>query len=109
MTTRLPSRLLPTLAILAAFAAAQALAQPAYMVADLGTTSLFGYSLWNGPLSESLTVGGKFYFFADDGVHGRELWRSDGTALGTFLVRDLCPGSCGPRYPAWSARAALGA
>lgn len=108
MTTRRPSRLLATLTILAAFAAAPALAQPAYMVADLGTTSLYGYSLWDGPFSEYLNVGGKLYFFADDGVHGRELWRSDGTALGTFLVRDLCPGSCGTRYPNWGSMAGLG-
>ncbi len=111
MTTRMRSRLLLILGALSGLcvsAPAPVRCQPAYMVADLGTTSLYGYSLWNGPLSESLTVGGKFYFFADDGVHGRELWRSDGTALGTFLVRDLCPGFCGTRYPDWGALAALG-
>jgi ELWxxDGT repeat protein len=35
---------------------------------------------------------GLLYFAAGDGVHGMELWRSDGTAAGTFLVADIRPG-----------------
>ena len=36
--------------------------------------------------------GGVLHFSADDGVNGRELWRSDGTAAGTTLVADIAPG-----------------
>jgi len=41
-----------------------------------------------------LTVAGPHLFFAaDDGEHGLELWRTDGTPEGTVLVRDLAPGA----------------
>jgi ELWxxDGT repeat protein len=32
-------------------------------------------------------------FTADDGVHGRELWITNGTAAGTHRIRDLRPGT----------------
>ena len=35
---------------------------------------------------------GKVYFWANDIVHGDELWVSDGTTAGTTLVKDLYPG-----------------
>jgi len=49
-------------------------------------------------------VGSSVYFAADDGAHGFELWRSDGSAAGTELVHDVAPG---PRGSAilWLARA----
>lgn len=33
------------------------------------------------------------YFWAYEPVFGQELWRTDGTAAGTFLVKDISPGS----------------
>src|SRR5262245_14901678 len=33
-----------------------------------------------------------FYFRANDGIHGTELWRSDGTAEGTSMVADINSG-----------------
>src|SRR5262249_20855723 len=38
-------------------------------------------------------VNGTLFFTADDGVHGYELWKSDGTAAGTVLVKDIAPGA----------------
>jgi trimeric autotransporter adhesin len=35
------------------------------------------------------------YFIANDGINGRELWRSDGTAAGTYMVKDVDPGESG--------------
>jgi uncharacterized repeat protein (TIGR01451 family) len=50
---------------------------------------------WSGSSRPaSLTdVNGVLYFSADDGVNGRELWQSDGTADGTVMVQDLYPGA----------------
>jgi ELWxxDGT repeat protein len=36
-------------------------------------------------------VNGTLFFDANDGVHGWELWKSDGTAAGTVLVKDINP------------------
>src|SRR5262249_59930985 len=43
-----------------------------------------------------MNINGTLFFAASDGTtagrHGRELWRSNGTAAGTVLVRDINPG-----------------
>jgi ELWxxDGT repeat protein len=37
------------------------------------------------------------YFGADDGVNGRELWKTDGTIAGTLMIADILTGSEGSR------------
>lgn len=32
-------------------------------------------------------------FFTDDGVNGSELWRTDGTDAGTYMIKDINPGA----------------
>src|SRR4029077_6027449 len=45
---------------------------------------------WSSP-GPSVWTGSAFLFAADDGLTGRELWATDGTAAGTRQVRDIHP------------------
>jgi ELWxxDGT repeat protein len=42
--------------------------------------------------NELTNVNGTLFFRADDGSHGNELWKSDGTSGGTAMVTDINPG-----------------
>ncbi|BBH39096.1 hypothetical protein myaer102_16210 [Microcystis viridis NIES-102] len=37
-------------------------------------------------------MGNTLFFSANDGVNGFELWKSDGTATGTVLLKNILPG-----------------
>jgi ELWxxDGT repeat protein len=65
---------------------------PAYLVKDINPDTPAPRVEETGAESEG--VGSLFYFVADDGTHGTEIWRTDGTPAGTFLLKDVCPGAC---------------
>ncbi|MBI1880696.1 MAG: hyalin [Chloroflexi bacterium] len=56
--------------------------------------------------TDRINLNGTLFFAADDGVNGFELWKSNGTAAGTTLVKDILPGSSGS-YPYGSNPASL--
>ena len=81
----------------------------------IGNDGVHGYELWvtdgttagtmllddinpgrNGSVGNktgfSALGNGKVVFDANDGVHGYELWVTDGTAAGTMMVKDINPG-----------------
>jgi len=57
-----------------------------------GSSAGIGYS---GVTNRPFPINGMVYFKANDGTTGEELWKSDGTAAGTVLVKDIRPGSTG--------------
>lgn len=59
-----------------------------------GTTSSIINSY--NPRYESTIWNDVLYFAANDGTTGIEVWRSDGTADGTYLLKDINPTASGP-------------
>jgi ELWxxDGT repeat protein len=66
------------------------------MVKDIypGREGSYPNTSWPRDLTE---LDGTLYFTATEGDHGRELWRTDGTAAGTKLVADIYSGRKGSR------------
>lgn len=59
---------------------------------EAGTIVVASFEL----VEDLVALESRLVFVADDGVHGKEPWVSDGTAGGTYMLRDVKPG------PDWS-------
>src|SRR5215470_2560868 len=74
--------------------AAAAGGQTAAPVIDLDpSVSAFAEGSAN-PNQLTAVRGGRVVFSADTVASGEELWTSDGTAAGTRMLFDICPGRC---------------
>lgn len=52
--------------------------------------------------SEFIDFNGKLVVSANDGIHGYELWISDGTQEGTNMIKDINPGSASSIYNSYT-------
>lgn len=77
------------------------------LIKDLNTkTSNNGLPFSSSPTN--LTVAGNIIFFtANDGEHGTELWRTNGTASGTVMVKDINEGQFSTSFSDFKAGANL--
>ena len=107
----LPASMLALVIVLCA-ALAPALGQPApaaaqapaafEIVRDIGGTLYPGSSLSTGgalSFRGAVVAGSIAYFQAYAPDSSYEIWRSDGTEAGTFILKDICPGE-GDQFPA---------
>jgi ELWxxDGT repeat protein len=65
---------------------------------DVGTSLLFNINTGNGGADSSnpanfYAINNTVVFTATDATHGNEFWRTDGTSLGTFLLKDVYAGT----------------
>lgn len=62
------------------------------MIKDIGSGGNSYCESTFGCGSEFIVMNNIIYFRATDASHGAELWRSDGTEAGTYMVKDINPG-----------------
>src|SRR5262245_25823723 len=72
------------------------LALSSQLLADINTTGVGASVVWG-----IIEAGGTAYFGSSDTLHGIELWKTNGTAAGTSLVKDINPSTdqFGHDYP----------
>ena len=70
---------------------------------NLSSNNMTKLDIWNGLGGSyfkcTVYLANQCYGFADDGVHGRELWKSNGLSMaGTSMVKDINPGNQGSSF-----------
>ena len=71
-----------------------------YMVKDIRPGPEGNFSEWPERSDWPASANGLVFFGANDGRHGFEPWRSDGTVEGTFMIEDILPGRFSSE-PSW--------
>ncbi|MDB5272005.1 MAG: hypothetical protein JWO58_372 [Chitinophagaceae bacterium] len=66
-----------------------------FLIKDINATVISGDTTASSDPFDLVKVGTSFYFSANDGAIGKEVWKSDGTAIGTVNVFDVNPGAPG--------------
>lgn len=69
--------------------------QPVTSITDLNPATAHSFPegfFFSAPIHLT-TLGNKLLFAANDGIHGNELWTSDGTPSGAILLKDIKPGA----------------
>jgi ELWxxDGT repeat protein len=66
-----------------------------WLFVDIDPGAAGSLAEWDDPDRAGAIFDGALYFAADDGVHGRELWRSNGHSAGTYLLKSIAEGPAG--------------
>jgi len=80
------------------FIASDSVKRPELWISDLtdtGTHIFINNATGNQHFKNLFADNGGLYFTTDSGDTGMELWRTDGTKSGTFMLKEICPGICG--------------
>jgi ELWxxDGT repeat protein len=66
--------------------------QEPVLIKDFNTDANSTFRFTSSGITPGISTDEHMYFLADDGLHREELWRTNGTELGTQLMKDIWPG-----------------